>query len=46
MGIGLHLVKVIMEAHRGVIEAGNYIDERLSDDFKDGAIIKIKFPKK
>ncbi len=43
MGIGLHLVKVIVEAHKAIIEEADQVEEGLPDSFKDGAIIKIKF---
>ncbi len=43
MGIGLHLVDNIMEAHQGLLVEGDFREEKLSTDFKDGAIIKLIF---
>ena len=43
MGIGLHLVDNIMEAHQGLLVEGDFREEKLSKDFKDGAIIKLIF---
>ena len=43
MGIGLHLVDNIMEAHQGLLVEDDFIEEKLSKEFKDGAIIKLIF---
>ena len=43
MGIGLHLVDQIMQAHYGQLTQGNAKDEALSDEFNDGAIVKLTF---
>ncbi len=43
MGIGLHLAENIMEAHQGLLVEGDFREEKLSKDFKDGAIIKLIF---
>lgn len=45
MGIGLHLASQVMEAHQGVIEHGDWQDDRLPEEFSKGAIINLKFPK-
>ena len=45
MGIGLNLASAILETHKGFIEEGSPKDERLPGEFKDGAVIKMRFPK-
>ena len=45
MGIGLHLAEQVMIAHEGSITHGNWQEEGLPEDFANGAIIKLKFPK-
>ena len=43
MGIGLHLADKIMEAHQGFLVEGNFAEEGLPLEFKDGAIVKLIF---
>lgn len=43
MGIGLHLANTIMEAHQGFLVQGNFDEEKLPEEFKDGAIVKLIF---
>ena len=43
MGIGLHLVDQIMNAHRGSLILSNYKDEKLTEDFRYGAVLKLIF---
>jgi signal transduction histidine kinase len=43
MGIGLHLANMIMEAHQGFLVQGDFDEEKLPEEFKDGAIIKLIF---
>lgn len=44
MGIGLHLVDQIMQAHYGELTDSNTKDEKLNSEFSDGAVIKLIFP--
>lgn len=43
MGIGLHLANIIMEVHQGFLVQSNFNEEKLSKEFKDGAIVKLIF---
>ena len=43
MGIGLHLADQVMIAHRGILVEGDFKEEGLNEEFKDGAIIKLIF---
>lgn len=43
MGIGLHLANTIMEAHQGFLVQGNFNEEELAKEFKEGAIVKLIF---
>ena len=43
MGIGLHLVDQIMQAHYGELTNSNAKDEGLNDEFSSGAILKLTF---
>ncbi len=43
MGIGLHLVDQIMQAHDGELSQSNAKDEALPDEFNNGAILKLAF---
>ena len=43
MGIGLHLAEQVMIAHEGSISHGDWEEENLSEEFSQGAIIKLKF---
>lgn len=43
MGIGLHLANTIMEAHLGFLVQGDFNEEKLPKEFKNGAIIKLIF---
>ncbi|SMN11034.1 hypothetical protein SPBRAN_1249 [uncultured Candidatus Thioglobus sp.] len=45
MGIGLHLASQVMEAHKGSITHGNWQEDQLPEEFANGAIIKLIFPK-
>ena len=43
MGIGLHLANTIMEAHQGFLVQGDFDEEKLPTEFKNGAIVKLIF---
>ena len=43
MGIGLHLANTIMEAHQSFLVQGDFNEEDLPEEFKEGAIIKLIF---
>jgi len=43
MGIGLHLVDQVMQAHEGVFINSNIENEELPDEFAHGAILKLTF---
>ena len=43
MGIGLHLADQIMQAHGGVLTSSSAKDEKLPDEFTDGAVLKLIF---
>lgn len=43
MGIGLHLANTVMEAHQGFLVCGNFDEEELPKEFKEGAIVKLIF---
>lgn len=45
MGIGLHLVYQVMQAHGGIISHGNKEADQIPQQFANGAIIKLSFPK-
>ncbi len=45
MGIGLHLAEQVMLAHKGSIEQGDWQEENLPEEFSQGAIIKLRFPR-
>jgi len=45
MGIGLHLAEQVMIAHEGSISSANWQEEKLPEEFSEGAIIKLKFKK-
>ncbi len=45
MGIGLHLVDQIMQAHYGTLTLSSSKDEALPDEFRNGAILKLAFRK-
>lgn len=43
MGIGLHLANTIMDAHQGFLVQGDFDEEKLPKEFKNGAIVKLIF---
>ena len=43
MGIGLYLTEQILIAHQGLLVQGDFEEEKLPSEFKDGAIIKLIF---
>ena len=43
MGIGLYLAEQVMAAHEGAVKQGNFDEEDLPKDFKEGAIVKLLF---
>ncbi len=43
MGIGLYLISIVMDVHSGFIEEGIWENEKLAEDFKEGAIVKLIF---
>ena len=44
-GIGLHLVEQIMSSLGHVLEEGDWKEDGLTEDFSEGAVIRIKFAK-
>lgn len=45
MGLGLHIASEIMEAHNGVLLFPEFADVEIPQEFRDGAIVKLNFPK-